>query len=132
MMDEDVIPFRWLTAESLVPYTSRALIEAGAELQSDSPEPMPDEIDSNEDDAGFEPMILIAGAAAVALLARTVARIIQDHRHGGVVIDLRDGDLTVRERVRGVDAGTVVVVDASGAQMISSPDEGAVLKLLKI
>ncbi|MGR0220089.1 hypothetical protein [Agromyces sp. ZXT2-6] len=124
------IPFQWLVAESVAPEVVDALTSAGVALDDAEPRPAPADLASDTDDAGFEPLLLIAGAAAIAYLARAISGIVRDHRHGGVVIDRRGPKLTVRERVRGVNAGTVVVVGDDGAQVFAAPDDRTLSTIL--
>jgi hypothetical protein len=123
MNDRGAVDFHWLTAESVAPTVVAALTHAGVDLGSAKPGPVPAQLLSDTEDAGFEPLLLIAGAAVIASLARAVSRIVRDHRQGGVVIDTRGPALTIRGGVFGVDAGTVVVVNDGGSQVFSAPEE---------
>jgi hypothetical protein len=131
MNDSGAVEFHWLTTESVAPAVVAALTDAGVDLGSAKPGPVPAELLSDTDDAAFEPLLLIAGAAAIAFLAQAVSRIVRDHRQGGVVIDTRGPALTIRGGVRGVDAGTVIVVDDGGSQMLNAPEEKLLHQILK-
>ena len=125
-MDGDAdVPFKWLSSESLALDVVEELRSSGVDVDPATfgppgPEDLPD-----DDDAAFEPLLLIAGAAAIAHLAKTLSRIVRDHRHGGVVVDARTEPLTIREGVRGVDSGTIVVVNTEGPQVFNRPEENA-------
>lgn len=129
-MSRGCVDFHWLAAGSVAPIVVDALTDAGVDLGSAEPGPVPAQFLSDTEDAGFEPFLLIAGVAAVAHLARAVSRILRDLRQGGVVIDTRGQALTIRDGVRGVSAGTVVVNDA-GSQMLSVPEEELLRQMLK-
>jgi hypothetical protein len=127
----DDIQFRWLATESLGPSVVEQLKASGISISLDDLQPAGPEDLVDTDDAGFEPLLLIAGAAALAHLATAVSRIVRDHRQGGVVLDTRHSALTVRGGVRGLDSGTLVVVGDEGTQKLSRPDENAVLDVLR-
>lgn len=122
MGSQSEIRFKWLVHESCSADIQGELQGAGIELD-DPPRPAdPSEL-GDTDDPGFEPILVIAGAAALSLLARTVSRIVRDHRQGGVVIDVRHKELQIRQDVRGIDAGSVVVVRKDASRVFHSPDE---------
>ena len=129
---ESNVRFDWLVAESVSASLVRELREAEITVDSDSVKPMDADRLLDTDDAEFEPFVIISGAVAIAYLCRAVSRIVRDHRHGGVVIDARGGKvLTIRERVRGVDSGTVVVVNDDGAQVLKAPNEDILREILR-
>jgi len=128
---EQNVRFEWLVRESMSASLVRELREAEIALDSDSVKPMDADHRLDIDDAEFEPLVIVAAAVAVTYLCRAISRIVRDHRHGGIVIDARNGkDLTIREEVRGVDSGTVVVVSDDGARVLKAPDENILRELL--
>src|SRR5688572_25187706 len=127
MAAEANVEFEWRTYESRMAGVLDALHESGIEVDGGSVQTSP--TDDPEGDAGFEPLMLVAGATAIALVARTVSRVVRDHRQGGVVIDTSDGRVSIREAVRGVNAGTVVVVGMGEPRILSAPDELTLGKL---
>jgi hypothetical protein len=129
-MNPTTVEFQWLASESAAPDVVSALTEAGAEPGSASSGPVPPHLLPDTDDAQFEPLLLIAGAVAIAHLARAISRIVRDHREGGVVLDVRHNGLLIRERVRGIDAGTVLLIKDDGTERLVAPEEKALLQTL--
>lgn len=130
MSENDSTRFEWLATESLAPTFVEELEASGIEVDRGALKPVPADRLPDTDDPGFEPLLLIAGAASIAYLAKTISRIVRNHRHGGVVIDTRTAALTITDGVRGVDAGTIVVVAPEGSQVFQAPDEAGLLQAL--
>ena len=129
-MNPTTVEFQWLASESAAPDVVSALMEAGAEPGSAASGPVPAHLLPDTDDAQFEPLLLIAGAVAIAHLARAISRIVRDHRVGGVVLDTRNHNLVIRDHVRGLDVGTVLVIKDDGTQLLAAPEEKAVFQTL--
>jgi hypothetical protein len=99
----------------------QALRENEATLDSETrPFEPPEEEAVDYTVAAFEPLIIIAGAAALGYLARAIAGAIKDAKHGGAVADLRDGKLNIRSSPA-IPGGTVVVVTDDNVLSLSSP-----------
>ncbi|RYF28977.1 MAG: hypothetical protein EOO23_07175, partial [Comamonadaceae bacterium] len=86
-----------------------ALRQASAEVapQRQTFEPPPEEADDYGDPA-FAPMILIAGAAALAVIADVIIRLRRD-LNGGLIVDARERTINIRENPK-IAAGMVIVV----------------------
>jgi hypothetical protein len=122
--------FAWLVTESLAATVMGELRVAGVTIDADAPRQVTADEFGGVDDAGFEPLLLLSGAAALSLLARTISRIVRDHIQGGVVIDGRHEQLDISAGVRGVNAGSIVVVTNSGSEVFHSPDELELVNVL--
>jgi hypothetical protein len=94
-----------------------ALLESGAELEpEDKPFEPPEEDKDVYADPAFEPMLIIAGAVAIAYLAERIAEVIKDHRHGGLIVDARaPGKVIIREHP-GLKRGTALTLLPNGRE----------------
>lgn len=131
-MTGDGVParFTWAVPESMASWLREELSQGGADLDPGDGSGAPSGLEDLED-AGFEPLLVFAGAASLSLLANTLSRIVRDHRQGGVVIDGRGEDLRIRQGVRGIDAGSVVVVGSDRSERFDSPDDAALRSILE-
>jgi hypothetical protein len=122
--------FQWVVTESLAKSSVQQLLASGIDISADVPRSGQPNHFSDTEDAGFEPLTVIAGTAGIVYLARAVSRIVRDHRQGGIVIDARKDCLEIREGVRGVDSGTIVVLSQDGPKVFNAHDESGLLKAL--
>jgi hypothetical protein len=130
MNGPDGFRFEWVVTEALAASSVEQLLASGIDISEAAPQPVEADRLPDAEDAGFEPLLVITGTAAIVYLANAVSRIVRNHRQGGVVIDARKASLEIREGVRGVDSGTVVVLSNEGSQVFKAPDEAGLLRAL--
>jgi hypothetical protein len=131
MVNADSVSFEWMVTESVSGASVQALAASEIDVQPSDVRPVPAHLLPDLEDAGFEPLMMIAAAAAIAYVAKAASRIARNHRQGGVVVDARGTTLKIREGVRGIDAGTLVVVSGDGTQVFKAEDEAGLLQALK-
>jgi hypothetical protein len=125
------VPFEWIVTESAAEELYALLARSEASLDTPGPVTVPEDSASEFEDASFEPLLLIAGSIAIAHLVRTVSQVVRNHKQGGVVIDSRGPKLSVREGVRGINAGTVVVINEDGPRTLTTPDPADIKEALQ-
>lgn len=109
-LPRDAVHFTW-AVRSGEREASRAddLRQSSAEVapQRRTFQPPPEEADDYGDPA-FAPMILIAGAAAISVIADVIIRLRRD-LNGGMIVDARESTIKIRENPK-IPAGMVIVV----------------------
>jgi hypothetical protein len=113
--------FTWALPESLAEEWTVDLSGSSARLEHErQPFTPPEDEQLDYESAAFEPLTVIVGTVAITYLIRSVIRAVRDVRHGGAVIDTRDGRLDVRSHPA-VPGGTVLVVGESGVTEYREP-----------
>jgi hypothetical protein len=126
----DVVEFTWAAPESLTPHIAEDLSSEGAELAAPARFVPPDDERADYETAAFEPLLLIAGAIAIGLLVDKIAAYVRQARHGGAIIDVRNGAVAVRANPA-VPASMVIVVDDDGAHQLNEPSANQLEGFLK-
>jgi len=119
--EPNVVEFEWAVPRSQVQYTREKLTERGAtlNLQTRLFQPPHDEaIDYAA--AAFEPLMLIFGSVSLGDLMEKASDAVNDPRHGGAIIDIRESQLQLRSNPA-VPRGTILVITAREVHTLHNP-----------
>jgi hypothetical protein len=114
------VSFTWAVPKSQVTGVADSLRQAEAKLEPEL-QPFTPPKDEARDyiDAAFEPLLIIAGAVALGYLIDKVTTAVKDVRHGGAVVDVRQGRVDVRANPA-LPAKTLLVVDDTGVHQFDT------------
>jgi hypothetical protein len=84
----------------------------------------------NSTDPNFVPLLIIVTMLSAGYLAKTIFALWREVRYPGLVIVSKDGQTTIKEN-QALPGGTVVVVRADGAQVLTPTDESDLAKVLE-
>ena len=128
------VSFRWAARAVDVAGLQQHLGKNGATLESNVERfrPPADEVEDYTE-ASFAPLMVVAGAVAVAILAQAILDFYRGAKHGGVIVDARGSNLDIREHPA-LQPGTIVVISRE-AQLTrfepkASIDLGSLLKAM--
>ena len=126
---EDSIGLRWIADESDAERVRQAIEDGGSVA---SVEPWEPDADGAEEfgDSQFEPLMLIGGTVAIGWLVKQVSDVLLDwQRPGGLLIDTTGDEVVVRPTPRAPRA-SLVLVSATGAEVVLPEKREAALAAL--
>jgi hypothetical protein len=130
MASKDTLRISWILPASLVRAEVEAITDEVGVVESEEPfEPSAQERDQYAH-AAFEPLTILVCSFALAFLAERLQRFVKGMKHGGLIIDLRNEPVTVREE-RALDHGAVYVVSEKGMKVIAKPEALDIVAAIK-
>ncbi|WP_328834544.1 hypothetical protein [Streptomyces europaeiscabiei] len=124
-MGQNTVRFTWAAPGSVAREISSEISSLGAEVDDGLVPFMPSKKEQADyTDSAFEPFLIIAGVWALGMLIDKATLAARSVRHGGAVIDARNGRLEIKSNPA-VPTAIVVVIDDNGTQTLSAIDDAA-------
>lgn len=116
--DDNRVSFRWAVRSPDVEGVRTDLVRRHAEVipQMEPFKPSPDEREEYTD-ASFAPLMVVAGAVALSVVAEAVINFYRGYRLGGAIVDARGKDLEIRE-LPSLPAGSILVLAQDGSSIL--------------
>ena len=127
----DVVEFTWAVPASQARQTAHDLVSPEGSVSPDlTPFTPPPDEERDYGSAAFEPLLVISGAIALGYLIDKVVKAVRDVRHGGAIIDVREGHIDVRS-TPALPADHIVVIDGQGVHQLDSSRPSEVKDLIQ-
>jgi hypothetical protein len=131
-MKNNQIKFKWVTRRSDIKIYQDDFAANGALLEQDTIHFEPPEKELQDyAKSSFDPLLVIAGVAAITYLVQKIISTIKEARHCGHVIDARGKELVFREQP-GLKGGTYLVFTDQGVQKFDLTNSLGIDDLLKL